>query len=371
MTFINLCNVILACVVLAKATTSSFKPSLYDKTTVVCEAIRRTPSKEGVNIDIKYVDINPGAPTSIIMVHGWPSLWSSWSNQIQEFQEDYHLVIPDLRGFGESTHPGDAQSSGTLQDMVNDLVCVLKDAKTSSAICMGHDWGSAICYEAARLRPDIFTAVIGVVVPYVPSAGPYVPIQDLTPHFPTLTYQLFFDHQPQAAVDELERDIRRTIRGTLRTFASPPPIQFLKSNKSFLDAWSDIEEIPAVPFFSPEEEDYFVDQYTTSGFKHTLQFYSNYNRFLGWKIANEQGNHTISQPVLAIYPTEDPVADWVEVSEILQSASFLPNLTTKVLPGSHWVHLEYPEKFNFIVRQWLMAIVATKLSRDSGFGDEL
>lgn len=93
-------------------------------------------------------------------------------------------MVPDLRGFGESTHPGDAQSSGTLQDMVNDLICVLEHAKTPSAICMGfvlylspylskclivgfvrHDWGSSICYEAARLRPDVFTAVIGVVVP--------------------------------------------------------------------------------------------------------------------------------------------------------------------------------------------------------------
>lgn len=36
-----------------------------------------------------YVDINdessPERPT-ILMVHGWPSLWSSWSNQIEEFR---------------------------------------------------------------------------------------------------------------------------------------------------------------------------------------------------------------------------------------------------------------------------------------------
>ena len=28
-----------------------------------------------------------------------------------------------------------------------------------------HDWGSSICYEAARLRPDKIKAVIGAVVP--------------------------------------------------------------------------------------------------------------------------------------------------------------------------------------------------------------
>lgn len=28
-----------------------------------------------------------------------------------------------------------------------------------------HDWGSAVCYEAGRSRPDIFKGIIGGVVP--------------------------------------------------------------------------------------------------------------------------------------------------------------------------------------------------------------
>ena len=68
--------------------------------------------------------------------------------------------------------------------MVGDLLCILEHANVFSAICMGyvckacstifkteltadisHDWGSSICYEAARSRPDIFTGVVGGVVP--------------------------------------------------------------------------------------------------------------------------------------------------------------------------------------------------------------
>lgn len=94
------------------------------------------------------------------MVHGWPSLWSSWSYQIQEFevraapgyshlsmsnaeisfiQHDYHLIIPDLRGFGSSTHPGEVKGSGTMYDLVGDLKCILDDVKTTSesVICVG------------------------------------------------------------------------------------------------------------------------------------------------------------------------------------------------------------------------------------------
>lgn len=28
-----------------------------------------------------------------------------------------------------------------------------------------HDWGSQLAYEAARERPDIFTAVVGITIP--------------------------------------------------------------------------------------------------------------------------------------------------------------------------------------------------------------
>lgn len=61
--------------------------------------------------------------------------------------------------------------------------------------------------------------------------------------FPALTYQLFFDSQTDAAVAELDQDIRRTVRATLRTVASPPPDTFLTSNVSFLSAWDSVEEV--------------------------------------------------------------------------------------------------------------------------------
>ncbi|TFK35066.1 Alpha/Beta hydrolase protein [Crucibulum laeve] len=358
----------------------TFKPSTFPKKTTICTAIKRSPIEEKVNITLGYVELNPRAPTTLLMVHGWPSLWSTWSYQIQEFQDDYHLIVPDLRGFAESTHPGDVRASGTMADMVGDLVCILKSANVQSAICMGHDWGSQICFEAARMRPDIFTAVIGAVIPYMPAAGPFVPIKDLTTLLPALTYQIYFDSRTEDAVLELDNDVRRTIRATLRTVDSPPPDEFLKSNTSYLSAWSTIPEarcpiyltgcqtddiqIPPVPFFTPEEEDYFVEQFSLQGFKNTLQFYTTENRHQSWEIDHRQGNFTISQPVLAIYPSEDPVANWELVAKLLKSSEFTPQLTTEVTKGAHWVHLEHSNIFNMLVRAWLSKKSLLNPSRD-------
>jgi len=228
---------------------SAFNPLNYPKSSARCIATRRGPVLQDVLIDLKYVDINPDATNTLLMVHGWPSLWSTWSNQIEEFHHDYHLIVPDLRGFGSSTHPGDVKSSGRLGDIVGDLVCILQQANVKSVTCMGHDWGSSVCYEAARSRPDIFKAVIGIVVPYISASLPFFPIKELTTLFPTLRYQVFFDSQTDMAVVELDKNIRRSVRATFRTVASPPPDTFLKSNESFLSPWDSVEEIPPVPFF--------------------------------------------------------------------------------------------------------------------------
>ncbi|KAJ3513371.1 hypothetical protein NLJ89_g2992 [Agrocybe chaxingu] len=307
---------LLACFGAAQEAVATFNPRQYHKNNARCQAVRRGPVEKVVDINLKYVDINPNASTTLLMVHGWPSLWR------------------------------------TMADLVGDLVCLLEHAKVSSAICMGHDWGSAVCYEAARRRPDIFKGVVGIVVPYIPAATHFLPIKDLVSTFPTFGYQLFFDAVPEVAAEELDEDVERSIRATLRTVASPPPHDFLKCSESFLRAWDGMN-IPPVPFFSHDEEQYFIEQYNISGFRNTLQFYAHKNRYQTWKLSHAQGNHTIQQPVLAVYPTEDPVADWMLAAQMLKSAQYLPDLTTSLLPGAHWVHLEHPEKLNEIVRRWL------------------
>ncbi|KIY48303.1 alpha/beta-hydrolase [Fistulina hepatica ATCC 64428] len=336
--------------------TPGFDPKEFLKQTVTCKAPKKD-SRTVVDITSSYVDINSEADVTLLLVHGWPGLWSTWSNQIQDFKEDYRLIVPDLRGFGGSTSPGDIQTSGSMPDLVGDLMCILQHARVDSAICIGHDWGSAVCYEAGRSRPDIFKAVVGAVVPYIPAAGPFVATKDLAAMTPGLAYELFFSEKTSAAVAELNANVRRTIRATLRTVDSPPPKGFLTDPNSFLGGWKGVAQIPPVPFFTSIEEDYYVDQYNRQKFSYTLQFYTDGNRRASWEFAHAQGNHTLTQPVLSIMPNGDPVADWVNVTHILESHKFLPHLTTAVIAGAHWPQLENPVAFNHELRKWLSKTV--------------
>lgn len=183
-------------------------------------------------------------------------------------QEDYHIIAPDHRGFGSSTHPDDVESSGTMFDLVGDLTCVLDNAGVDKAICLGHDWGAQVCWEAARMRPDRIEAVAAAVVPvraifvlltriyltihiyfqYIPAGPHFIPTAALVSKLPRLAYQLYFQDNTSVAVAELDEDIRRTLRGTYRSVESPTPDAFLTSTSSFLGAYVDIPEVRSLLF---------------------------------------------------------------------------------------------------------------------------
>ena len=94
-------------------------------------------------------------------------------------------------------------------------------------------------------------------------------IEALIAALPKLTYNLYFMSETDKAIAELNKDIRRTIRGTLRSLASPPPNSFLRSKTSYLKAYKHLEEIPPVPFFTQDQEDYYVEQFEKQGFDHS------------------------------------------------------------------------------------------------------
>ncbi|KAJ3737994.1 hypothetical protein EV360DRAFT_90979 [Lentinula raphanica] len=61
----------------------------------------------------------------------------------------------------------------------------------------------------------MFSGVVGAVVPYIFSAGAYVPIEPLTAAIPKLTYQLHFNRKTSEAAEELDKDTRSSVHVTL------------------------------------------------------------------------------------------------------------------------------------------------------------
>lgn len=98
--------------------TNEFDPCTYKKSFAKCKAVDRSgASPVEVDLNLAYIDINPTAKKTIVMAHGWPSLWTTYRNQIQTLGKHYRLIIPENRGFGDSQHPKDLFNSNTMPDV--------------------------------------------------------------------------------------------------------------------------------------------------------------------------------------------------------------------------------------------------------------
>lgn len=102
----------------SRTSSKTFHPSDYKKKFVTCNAVDRSGTEpKNIKLKLAYLDINPKASKTLVMVHGWPSLWTTYRHQIEAFGKDYRLIIPEHRGFGDSEHPKDLESSNTLPDV--------------------------------------------------------------------------------------------------------------------------------------------------------------------------------------------------------------------------------------------------------------
>jgi soluble epoxide hydrolase / lipid-phosphate phosphatase len=91
-------------------------------------------------------------------------------------------------------------------------------------------------------------------------------IATLVPTFRHLAYQVYFSQNTTAAIGELNEDVRRTLRSTLRTANNPPPKAFLTSTTDFFGAFDRDLDLPPIAFLTPDEEDYMVEQYSIQKF---------------------------------------------------------------------------------------------------------
>jgi pimeloyl-ACP methyl ester carboxylesterase len=52
-------------------------------------------------VRIHYVTTGQGAP--VVLLHGWPQTWYEWRRVMPLLADKFLLVVPDLRGLGDSS----------------------------------------------------------------------------------------------------------------------------------------------------------------------------------------------------------------------------------------------------------------------------
>ena len=111
----------------------------------------------------------------VLLLHGFPELSFSWRKVMPALaQAGYHVIAPDLRGYGRTTgwvadYDGDLAPFRMLNLVRDALGLVSAFGYTNVAAVIGHDAGSSVAAWCALVRPDIFKSVVMMSAPF---AGP-------------------------------------------------------------------------------------------------------------------------------------------------------------------------------------------------------
>jgi pimeloyl-ACP methyl ester carboxylesterase len=118
--------------------------------------VTRQVNNNGVRIN--YRVFGKGEP--LVLIHGWPSESRFWETfgYVAKLSPAYQLIVPDMRGFGDSTIPANGDFSDAAH--ASDIRAVMDDLGIQSAHIFGFSVGGIVGYELAASSPQRVRSLI-------------------------------------------------------------------------------------------------------------------------------------------------------------------------------------------------------------------
>ena len=73
-------------------------------------------------IQMHYVIGGHGDP--IVLLHGFPQSWYEWRHIMPDLAKNYTVIVPDLRGFGDSSKPDTGYDGKTTAQDIYQLISI-------------------------------------------------------------------------------------------------------------------------------------------------------------------------------------------------------------------------------------------------------
>lgn len=296
-------------------------------------------------VRLRVYDAGPQDGPLVILAHGFPELAFSWRHQIPVLAAaGYRVLAPDQRGYGESSRPDDV-AAYDITALTGDLTGLMDDAGAQRAVVVGHDLGAMVTWNMPLLHPDRVAAVAGLSFPPVPRPQT-PPTQAFRRIFGDNFFYILYFQQPGVADAELAADPRRAMRRLLGGMRAPQDQaaalrMVAPGPEGFIDRLAEPERLPG--WLTDEVLDYYVAQYTRSGFTGALNWYRNFDR--NWEIMGSPAAGTIGVPALFIGGTADPVLAFTRTDRAGELVKG-PYRQVMLDGAGHWIQQERPAEIN-------------------------
>jgi pimeloyl-ACP methyl ester carboxylesterase len=312
--------------------------------------------------DIRLRAAFEGSGPLVVMVHGFPESWFSWRHQMTPIaQAGFTACAIDVRGYGGSDRPA-AVADYAMERMVADVTGVIEALSPGKpAIVLGHDWGAPIVWNTALIRPDRVRAVGALSVAYFGTAErPFTEIFDeIFTRRGKFFYQAWFQ-KPELPEKEAEANPRDFLRKFYYALSGEAPDGTWPTDKTsdmtLLQGLVDPQEFPA--WLTPAELDYYVGEFTRSGFFGPISRYRNHERDFAY--LRQFAGRKIEQPAFFISGTRDLAYNMFRGAEdpIAIMRRHVTDLrVAEVLEGcGHWTQQERPAEVNARLIPWLKSL---------------
>ncbi len=158
----------------ARARAQTSNPDVaYGATTIpIGIRSRLIPNINGITMHALEAGYESANRPAVLLVHGFPELAYSWRHvMVPLAKAGYHVMAPDLRGYGRSggtdvAFDADLAPFSTLNRVRDMLALVASLGHRSVALIAGHDFGSPMAGWCALTRPDVFRSVVMMSAPF-------------------------------------------------------------------------------------------------------------------------------------------------------------------------------------------------------------
>jgi haloacetate dehalogenase len=255
-----------------------------------------------------------GSGPPVLLLHGYPQTHVEWRKIAPELAKSFTVVMPDLRGYGDSGKPagGDGHVNYSKRAMALDQVEVMTALGYDTFAFVGHDRGARVGHRLALDHPDRVTKL--ALLDICPTLHMYDTTNRL---FATFYYHWFFLIQPPPFPETL---IGNNVELTLKQFMGPvmPAAIEPQAFAEYLRCFSDPAAIHA------SCEDYRAA--ATIDLEHDRADF----------------DKKIACPLLLLWGAQGLVGRMYDVPAVWRERA--TNVSGKALPCGHWVAEEVPNE---------------------------
>ena len=308
-------------------------------------------------IDVHYVEEGQGP--LVVLCHGFPHIWFSWRHQIPAIAAaGWRVVAPDMRGMGQTEAPADP-AAYDVDHTVGDLVGLLDHLGEERAVFIGLDFGLFAIYDLAYRHPERVAAIIGLENPAWPHNPEISPLREAEAwaknHFVHIHY--FEPYGPaDAALNAAPREFLQKVFYALSGDYHYLDVWKHPPGTAYLDALPETPPLPW-PWLSELELEFFVSEYSRSGFTGGLNWY----RAMDLRWQQRRRFEGVKNPVpfyfigsendvdLEAWHGPDPLGDIHRQYSDVRGIAMLPH-------AGHLMQMEKPREVNELILNFLATL---------------